>query len=143
MMAPKPLDAATARRMTRQRRSGTAPELAIRKRLHEMGFRYRVHVAPAGGPPRRRADIVFTRQRVAVFVDGCFWHACPVHRTLPTNNSEWWRTKLEANVRRDRETDALLEASGWSVVRIWEHESVDDAVLKVTRAIEMQRLQCS
>ena len=121
--------------MMRQRRSGTGPELAIRKRLHELGFRYRVNVTPAGGPPRRRADIVFTRQRVAVFVDGCFWHSCPIHGTLPANNSEWWRAKLEANAKRDRDTNTQLEASGWAVVRVWEHERPEDAVRRVVDAL--------
>ncbi len=79
---------------------------------------------------RARPDVVFTRARVAVFVDGCFWHRCPEHGTSPKTNGGWWRRKLDANVERDRATDATLEAAGWTVIRIWEHE---DAVAAADR----------
>ncbi len=79
---------------------------------------------------RRRADLVFPRRRVAVYVDGCFWHSCPQHATFPKNNAEWWAAKLAANVQRDRDTDARLQAAGWTVVRVWEHE---DPVVAATR----------
>ncbi len=81
----------------------------------------RVDVAPLKGL-RRRADLVFTRRRLAVFVDGCFWHRCPLHGTAPRNNAAWWQAKLDRNVERDRDTDAALAASGWAVARVWEHE---------------------
>lgn len=100
----------------------TKPELALRRELHRRGFRYRVGTAPVAGL-RRRADIVFTRRKIAVFVDGCFWHRCPEHGSDPRNNAEWWRSKLDGNVERDRQTNALLSAAGWRVVRVWEHDN--------------------
>jgi len=85
--------------------------------------------------PRRRADLLFTRARVAVFVDGCFWHACPIHATQPTNNREWWAAKLRGNVARDRDTDARLTEQGWTSVRIWEHEPLTTAIATVEAAV--------
>ncbi|MFI1464545.1 very short patch repair endonuclease [Nocardia carnea] len=114
-------DPVTSARMSRQRRAHTAPELALRRELHRRGIRYFVDRAPIRGQ-RRRADLVFPRRRVAVYVDGCFWHRCPVHATDPKNNADWWAEKLAGNVARDRATDAALVAAGWQVVRIWEHE---------------------
>jgi DNA mismatch endonuclease, patch repair protein len=109
--------------MSRQARTGTSPELLLRSELHRRGLRYRVHYAfRLAGLTRRRCDLAFPRQRVAVFVDGCFWHACPVHATAPKSNADWWRAKLSANVARDRDTDEKLRASDWEVIRIWEHE---------------------
>lgn len=113
--------------MRRQLRSDTSPELAIRKLLHRAGFRFRLQVK-VPGHPRRTIDIAFTRVRVAVFVDGCFWHSCPQHATRPTANREWWAAKLARNRERDLETTAALEAAGWNVVRIWEHEDPAAAV---------------
>lgn len=118
---PLPASAATRDRMSAQRPRDTAPELALRRELHRRGRRYRVDLAPLPGM-RRRADLVFPRARVAVFVDGCFWHRCPVHATFPKNNAQWWATKLDGNVARDRDTDTRLAEAGWTVVRIWEHE---------------------
>ncbi len=99
----------------------TPAELAIRRVLHRRGLRYRVDYQPVPDL-RRRADIVFTKQRLAVFVDGCFWHCCPSHGSAPKANAEWWSEKLSNNVRRDRETDDRLLAAGWRVLRFWEHE---------------------
>ena len=127
--------AAISDRMSRQARRDTLPELALRKELHRRGLRFRVD-HPLPGMPRRRADITFTRRRIAVFVDGCFWHACPAHGTAPVSNAEWWAEKLNANVRRDRETDAHLGNLGWRVMRFWEHESplaAADAVAETLR----------
>ncbi|RBY97950.1 very short patch repair endonuclease [Blastococcus sp. TF02-8] len=107
--------------MSRQARRDTAPEVALRRELHRRGLRFRVDW-PLPGMPRRRADIAFTRSRVAVFVDGCFWHSCPEHRTAPVANKAWWAAKLEANVSRDRDTDQHLTALGWTVLRFWEHQ---------------------
>lgn len=121
-------------RMSRQRRRDTAPEVALRRALHAKGRRFRVD-APLPGMPRRRADLLFTRRRVAVFVDGCFWHACPEHRTTPTNNADWWREKLRRNVERDRETDEHLASLGWRVIRVWEHTTVDVAVATVEQVL--------
>jgi DNA mismatch endonuclease (patch repair protein) len=84
---------------------------------------------------RRRADVVFTRQRVAVFVDGCFWHSCPIHATQPKRNIEFWRTKLDTNRKRDADTDATLRAADWLVVRIWEHEDAVTAADRVEEAL--------
>ena len=110
--------------MQANRGRDTTPELAVRRLLHAAGFRYRVDFAPLGG--RRRADIVFTRLRIAVFIDGCYWHGCPEHATLPKRNAEYWLPKLARNVERDRETDDLLSAAGWQVLRYWEHDDADD-----------------
>lgn len=120
--------------MQRQGRRDTAPELALRRELWRRGLRYRVDVAPLAGM-RRRADIVFTRARVAVFVDGCYWHGCPLHASTPKANREWWVAKLAANVARDRDTEARLSALGWHVVRVWEHEVAADAADRVEREV--------
>src|SRR5262245_48840574 len=103
---PAPLDAATSARLKRQPRSSTKPELALRRELHRRGLRFRVNQAGLPGRP----DVVFTRARLAVFVDGCFWHRCPDHGTMPRNNRDWWEAKLERNVTRDRAKDAALAA---------------------------------
>lgn len=135
MADPPRTDAATSARLSKQRRRDTGPELALRRELHRRGLRYFVDRAPLKGL-RRRADVVFPRRRVAVYVDGCFWHSCPVHATSPRNNAQWWIDKLAANVVRDRDTDARLDAAGWTVVRVWEHEAARDAADKVTRALD-------
>ncbi len=127
-------DPATSARLSKQRRRDTAPELALRRDLHRRGLRFFVDRAPLPGV-RRRADLVFPRRKVAVYVDGCFWHSCPEHATYPKNNAQWWADKLAGNVVRDRDTDARLAAAGWTVVRIWEHESTPTAVEKVLRAL--------
>ncbi|WP_338887165.1 very short patch repair endonuclease [Rhodococcus sovatensis] len=127
-------DAATSARLSKQRRRDTEPEVALRRELHRRGPRYFVDRAPFKGL-RRRADLVFPRRKVAVYVDGCFWHSCPEHATKPRNNAQWWADKLAANVARDRNTDERLEAEGWTVVRVWEHEPVADAADKVLRAL--------
>lgn len=105
----------------------------MRRRLHAAGLRYRVDFAPLGG--RRRADIVFTRQHVAVFIDGCYWHGCPDHATFPKRNSDYWLPKLARNVERDRETDQSLREAGWTVLRFWEHESPDDVARRIAVAV--------
>ena len=119
-------------RMKRQRRRDTAPEQALRSELWRRGLRYRVDVAVFG---RRRVDIVFSRPRVAVFVDGCFWHGCPRHATSPKSNGAWWRDKLDKNVERDRTSDYELGAAGWRVLRVWEHEDPKEAADRIEAAI--------
>lgn len=104
-----------------------------------MGLRYRVQV-PVPGNRRRSIDIAFTRARLAVFVDGCFWHACPEHGTAPRTNSDWWQWKLTRNVERDRDTDRLLADAGWDVIRVWEHEDARAAAGRV-RARWLERAQ--
>ena len=107
--------------MQAQRTRDTGPEIAVRRLLHAAGLRYRVDRPPLPGL-RRRADLVFGPARVAVYVDGCFWHGCPDHGHTPRSNRDYWDPKLAANRARDRETDARLAAAGWAVVRAWEHE---------------------
>lgn len=120
--------------MRQQARSGTKPEMLLRRELFSRGLRYRVDRAPLGGM-RRRADIVFGSAKVAVYVDGCFWHSCPLHATVPKNNRQWWIDKLDANVRRDRDTDQRLVEAGWRVIRVWEHEDVHAAANRVVEAV--------
>ena len=128
-------DPITSARLSKQRRRDTAPELALRKELHRRGARFFVDRAPLKGM-RRRADLVFPTRRVAVYVDGCFWHSCPEHATHPKNNAQWWVDKLAANVARDRDTDQRLAAQGWRVVRVWEHEQATDAADKVQAELQ-------
>jgi DNA mismatch endonuclease (patch repair protein) len=123
--------------MERQARRDTKPELALRSAVWRLGLRYRVDVAPIRG--RRRADLVFTRAKVAVYVDGCFWHSCPQHATVPKANREWWVAKLQANVARDRDTDARLAERGWLVIRVWEHEDVDIAARRIEGTVRERR----
>jgi DNA mismatch endonuclease, patch repair protein len=129
---PIPLNKAVSAQMQKMRRSSTAPELLIRHELHRRGLRYRVNFALLPGRP----DIAFTSARIAVFVDGCFWHACPEHGVLPKNNREWWREKLERNVARDRKKDQQLDMLGWVVVHMWEH---DDPVVAADAIEELWR----
>jgi len=124
----------TSARMARQARRDTKPELELRRRLHRLGYRYRVN-SPLPGMPRRRADITFGPKRLIVFIDGCFWHGCPDHATSPQNNGDWWAEKLRKNIERDRDTDARLASSGWSVLRIWEHVEPEEAVRQVVNAL--------
>lgn len=107
--------------MIANRGTDTAPELALRRELHRRGRRFRKHMRPVPGL-RCTTDILFTRARTAVFVDGCFWHRCPLHGTAPERNGAWWAAKLDGNVARDRRNDTALVAAGWRVIRVWEHE---------------------
>jgi DNA mismatch endonuclease, patch repair protein len=116
--------------MRANRRRDTGPELALRRVLHRRGLRFRVDFAPVK-EVRCRADLVFTKARLAVFVDGCFWHFCPEHGNLPKYNRTWWQEKLRLNVSRDRLNDDALVAAGWHVVRVWEHEPVEAAADRV------------
>jgi DNA mismatch endonuclease (patch repair protein) len=120
--APNASSHAVHLRFQRQKIRDTAPELALRSELHRRGLRFRVDV-PLLAPRRGRADIVFSRARLVVMVDGCFWHRCPEHGLAPKSNAAWWREKLDRNVERDRQTDEKLASSGWRVVRVWEHEA--------------------
>lgn len=118
---PPARDVQVSRRMQRMPRRDTGPELALRRELHARGLRFRKNYPGLPGRP----DIVFPRARIAVFVDGCFWHRCPQHSTFPKTNSAWWAAKLDANVARDRRQDHQLADAGWAVVRVWEHEPVE------------------
>jgi DNA mismatch endonuclease (patch repair protein) len=115
-------------------RRDTPAEIALRRELHRRGLRYRVDHAPLP-ELRRRADIVFTRRKVAVFCDGCWWHGCPEHRTWPKANAEWWEEKIDANKRRDGDTNARLAEAGWTVVRVWEHEDPVEAADRVETVV--------
>ena len=124
--------------MSRQARRDTAPEWALRRVLHARGRRYRL-CYPVPGLPRRTIDIAFPGPKVAVFVDGCFWHGCPEHGTDPKANDVWWAEKLARNVERDRETDAALVARSWRVVRVWEHEDASEAADRVEDVLRARR----
>lgn len=119
--------------MSRLRRRDNETEIRLRRALHALGLRFRTQVKVPGNR-RRTIDIAFTRARLAVFVDGCFWHACPDHGTAPRTNSEWWRWKLQRNVDRDRDTDHLLGQAGWQVIRIWEHENPSQAAAQIANS---------
>jgi len=122
--------------MRANRRRDTGPELALRRELHRRGLRFRVDHG-AVETIRCRVDIAFTRARVAVFVDGCFWHQCPAHSNLPRANRDWWAQKLASNVARDRRNDLELEAAGWRVLRVWEHEPANSAADRICHALEV------
>jgi DNA mismatch endonuclease (patch repair protein) len=124
--------------MENQRRRDTRPEMALRRALHAMGLRYLVDRQPLAGL-RRRADLVFPRARVAVYIDGCFWHSCPEHGTSPRNNGAWWVAKLDANRARDADTDRRLGEAGWAVLRVWEHEDPAVAARRVAEAVRLRR----
>lgn len=123
--------------MQRTLRRDTPCELALRSEVHRRGLRYRVDWTLPGS--RRRADLAFIAQRVAVFVDGCFWHGCPVHGTWPKANAAWWREKIEANIRRDRHTDDALTKAGWKVLRFWEHDDPAAAARRVERVVRARK----
>lgn len=125
---------ATAKSMRSNRSRNTMLELRVRRALHQDGLRYRVDFAPLVGL-RSRADIVFTKKRVAVYLDGCFWHGCPEHCRAPSVHPDYWLPKLERNRVRDRESTAKLEGAGWIVLRFWEHEEVERVVAAIRAAI--------
>jgi DNA mismatch endonuclease (patch repair protein) len=124
--------------MRANRRKDTKPELALRRALHKQGYRYRKDYRLDLAGARVRPDIAFTARRV---VDGCFWHCCPQHGTQPAANTWYWEPKLARNVARDRAADDALVAAGWSVVRVWEHESLDGAVAAVIAALAASRAE--
>lgn len=126
--------------MSRTGRRDTRPEIALRRALHARGLRFRVD-RPVLPDRRRRADIVFGPSRVAVLIDGCFWHGCPEHATFPKANQGYWREKIETNRLRDRDTDTRLRAAGWEVVRIWEHENVAESADRIERIVTERRPQ--
>jgi DNA mismatch endonuclease, patch repair protein len=124
--------------MKRVRRRDTSIELRLRRLLHARGLRYRVdRRTPESG--RSRPDLVFVGARVAIFVDSCFWHACPEHGTLPRTNLAFWREKLRQNSVRDRAAKTRLEAAGWTVIRVWEHEDMPRAAQRITSIV----IKCS
>ncbi len=124
--------------MSNVRQRNTAPESAVRAALYALGLRYRVQV-PVLQKPRRVADVAFLGPRVAVFVDGCFWHGCPLHATWPKKNAAFWRSKIEANQARDADTDARLRDAGWEVARLWAHERPDEAASRIDGLVRARR----
>jgi DNA mismatch endonuclease (patch repair protein) len=120
--------------MLANRRRDTSPEMAVRRMVHAAGLRYRVDVRPLPNL-NRRADLVFTRARIAVFIDGCYWHGCPAHGTAAKTNSEYWRRKIAGNRARDKETDRCLVDAGWTVIRDWEHSDPGVVAARVVDAV--------
>lgn len=135
MIAPSSPEA--SKRLARVRQRDTEAELAVPRALHRRGRRYRVNVKLIDRP-RRVADIVFRPKKVAVFVDGCFWHGCPKHGTKSKSNADYWKGKIAENKRRDQDTDRRLEEAGWKVVRVWEHEDPDKAAKRICSILEAQ-----
>ena len=129
-LRPVAASPAAHRKMAAVGRRDTPQEMTIRKALFRAGCRYRVHFRPLADR-RWTADIAFTGAKVLVFVDGCFWHGCPIHGTIPKSNREWWTAKIQRNVERDREADRVLTERGWAVLRVWSHEKPDDVVVRV------------
>lgn len=136
--APLASDEAVRERMQRQRRRDTGCERQIRSGLHRLGWRYRVDHQPIRDL-RRRADVVFTRLEVAVFVDGCFWHLCKTHRRDIRRNESWWNAKRQRNWERDRDTERRLAANGWLVVRVWEHVPASRAVAVISSILQLRK----
>lgn len=132
---PVPSSAAVTAVMRGNRKRDTRPEVAIRSALHRRGLRFRKDLLLRVGDLRVRADVVFPRRRLALFVDGCFWHRCPEHGTSPRANAAYWGPKLDRNVERDRLQTAALRADGWTVVRAWEHEDPETVAAAVERLV--------
>lgn len=135
---PEPRDGAITTIARANTRRDTRPELALRSALHRRGLRFRAdYPVRCSCGVSVRVDVAFTRLKVAVFVDGCFWHRCPEHGTIPRRNQGYWLPKLKANVQRDRRVSQALSRDGWMVIRVWEHEPVDDAVTTVEHALAL------
>ncbi|MEW8384299.1 MAG: very short patch repair endonuclease [Candidatus Thiodiazotropha taylori] len=138
--AVEPSSEAASHRMSRTGRRDTTAEMRVRRLLHAAGLRYRVDYQVLNRP-RRKADIAFTRIRVAVFIDGCYWHGCPEHGTWPKANAGFWRKKIETNRERDQDTNSRLEAEGWQVIRVWEHENPAEAANRIIDAVRARMLE--
>ncbi|QMW64920.1 very short patch repair endonuclease [Mumia sp. ZJ1417] len=129
---------AVRRSMLSNRSRDTKPEIAVRRLVHAAGLRYRVDFRPLAGL-NRRADIVFPGLKIAIFIDGCFWHGCPEHHTVAESNGEYWASKVTRNRARDRETDHALESYDWLVLRAWEHEPAEEVAQRVIDAVQARR----
>ena len=137
---PTPTTPAAANRMRANRRSDTQPEVLLRSLLHRSGLRFRKdHPIRLSTGRVVRADIAFPSKRIAVFVDGCFWHSCPMHGTIPKSNQDYWVPKLKQNVDRDKLVNQLLESAGWRVVRIWEHADQETARSEIMPLLQALR----
>lgn len=133
----QPVAPKTSERMSRTAQRDNLRERSLRSELHRRGLRFRLHRKLIEGS-RRTVDIVFPLQRVAIFLDGCFWHGCPKHGTWPKNNADWWRNKIETNVHRDRDTNLRLKKAGWTVIRVWEHEDICAAAARIERTVRLK-----
>ncbi|MEU0491246.1 very short patch repair endonuclease [Nocardiopsis sp. NPDC006139] len=141
MAVPRParaLNEGVRKSMRANRGRDTGPELAVRRLVHAAGLRYRVSARPLPAL-RRTADLVFTRRRIAVFVDGCFWHGCPEHHTTARTNAAYWAEKVRANRERDADTDRRLGEAGWTVLRFWEHEEPAAVAERIVAAVRGAR----
>ena len=137
---PVPVDEAALARMKAAKSKDTKPEIQLRSLLHRKGLRYRIDVRPIYHL-NRRADIVFRATKVAVFVDGCFWHGCPEHGTWPKANAEFWEEKIKRNRERDSETNKILEGLGWTVQRVWEHEDMEIAAENIYNLVTSKKVE--
>lgn len=135
---PDPSSVAVTAVMRGNRSRDTRPEVLLRSALHRHGLRFRKDYRIRALSRSCRVDIVFTRPQVAVFVDGCFWHGCREHGRTPKSNTGYWEAKLARNAERDRENDTALTASGWTVVRVWEHEPVEEVVDRIARLLHAE-----
>jgi DNA mismatch endonuclease (patch repair protein) len=126
--------------MRGNRGADTRPEVKLRSELHRRGLRFRKHVSIVTPGLRVRPDVVFTRQRLVVFVDGCFWHGCPEHGSKPRSNVTYWEAKLARNRARDQRVADGLRTDGWRVIRVWEHEAVGPAATSIASALNEIRI---
>lgn len=133
-LRPQAASALTHRKMAAVGRKDTPQEVAIRKELFRLGCRYKLHFRPLKDF-RWTADIAFTKPKLLVFVDGCFWHGCPIHGSLPKTNREWWTAKIGRNVERDAEATRVLTARGWTVMRVWSHEAPSEAAKRIVQVL--------
>jgi len=134
---PIPSSAAASAVMVGNRGRDTRPEVALRSLLHRRGLRFRKSLTiRLGGRRWTQPDVAFPRERLVVYVDGCFWHKCPVHGVMPRANVDYWAPKLERNVARDRDTDRRLAALGWTVIRAWEHDAPEVIAQRVVECLE-------
>jgi DNA mismatch endonuclease, patch repair protein len=132
---PEPVNRAASAVMRGNRKRDTKPELAVRRLLHASGYRYRVNVSLTLSGTRIRPDIVVRRARLAIFIDGCFWHGCPKHGTKPRSNASYWGPKITRNIARDRSYDRALKMAGWTVIRAWEHDDPARVVTRIGRVL--------
>lgn len=137
---PIPSSEAALKRMKAAKPRDTAPEKALRSELHKKGLRYRIDTKPVK-ELNRRADIVFRSAKVAIFVDGCFWHGCPIHGTQAKANAEFWKIKIKQNQIRDEDTNKRLKKAGWRVVRVWEHENPEKASQNIYKLVLKRQQQ--
>lgn len=142
MSCIQPSSPEASRRMVKVRQKGTGAEVALRRELYRRGLRYRIDYVVLKRP-RRVADVAFPGLKIAIFVDGCFWHGCPKHGTWPKQNAEFWRNKIETNRSRDKDTNVRLEAIGWKAVRVWEHESPVMATKTISRLVAKAKAERS